>query len=98
MEPLHSIHFLFLPAIPFFLIPWMRKIYEVPPEHRDWYPQGRIRWTLEQSNRRIQSDAAGMTFRRLSGPASGPNKGGDYWSLTRRGGRPSERRGEADRH
>ena len=22
------------------LIPWMRKIYEVPPEHRDWYPQG----------------------------------------------------------
>ena len=31
---------LFLPAIPFFLIPWMRKIYEVPPEHRDWCPQG----------------------------------------------------------
>ncbi len=22
------------------LIPWMRKIYEVPPGHRDWYPQG----------------------------------------------------------
>lgn len=30
---------LFLPAVPFFIYPWMGGIYEVPPEHRDWFPQ-----------------------------------------------------------